>query len=383
MRVLMVADRAFLSREHAMLRRLEVGLLDEGLRILRCVPTPCAGLMPSGLIPQAVYDDRGGRLLGAWRADRAVRELQAIDPNASRTSIDDGGVADIVHAWGEGCWDLASEIAISTEADLVLQTLSGRCLRQVASMERRYRDWFDDRHRALWAVPDEPMSRAVAKERARWPVRILPWGVFVPDDLAPTRLPHHAGGICVCGSGEDPGAMVEFLEGAADCLRTEPGATPDVSGILFVDENLVESTPKIWRIAEKLGLLDRLSVVADMESRREPILRAQALALPEATGRHRSITLDAMAAGMVVLAREDDLIEDLIDSQTAHLIRPPARHAWRDALTRVLTDSPWSTRLGQSARQHVATHRLASTQVAEALDLYRQLAGSPLEFKAP
>lgn len=381
MRVLMVADQDFLSREHAMLRRLEVGLLDEGVRVLRCVPAPCAGLMPSGLIPQAEFEPRAGRLMLAWRADRAMRELRQLDPDSSRTGADEAMVADIVHAWGSSSWDLAAEIASACGADLVLQTFSGACVHHAPAMERRWKSWFDDEVRAVWAAPDAPMSSAVGRAGARWAVRTLPWGVFVPEEHGASRQTHHAGGVCVCGSGDDPGGTIELLEGWSDMIKGAASTFTDPGPMLFLDEHLVDASARVWRTAEKLGLLDRLTTVARLESRRDPILRAQVMVFPEQSGVHRSIMLDAMAAGMVVLARPDDLVEDLADAQTVHLVHQPVRHGWRDALARALGDREWSARLGQSARQYIATHRLASAQVAATLELYRQLAGSPLEFK--
>ena len=59
LRVLMMADRSFARREHAMLRRLEVGLIDEGVRVLRATPAGSPEEPTTGLAGTVSYDDRG------------------------------------------------------------------------------------------------------------------------------------------------------------------------------------------------------------------------------------------------------------------------------------------------------------------------------------
>ncbi len=52
MRILIIADESFASRERAMLSRLEVGLADEGVRVVHVIPPHHGAVARAGtLVP--------------------------------------------------------------------------------------------------------------------------------------------------------------------------------------------------------------------------------------------------------------------------------------------------------------------------------------------
>lgn len=387
MRALFILDRDFTVREHAMIRRIEVGLLDEGVRLTRCVPQSCALVLPSGLIPQAVYADKGPRIALPWRADRLQRELARLES----TSGNGGGAEpefDVVHAWGSGCWDLAADIAESTDASLVLEVYSSASLERASRIEGRVSSVLREAGRVVLGVPNEPMARAAERIGIKWAARVLAWGVFLPESARPQRRPGAPASVCVIGSGETRGAAIPVLESLAELARrrekAEAGGAGNMPEVLaFVDERLVAGDPDAWRYAERLGLLSHVSVSPSLEAQREPVLRADLLLIPEASGFHTSLALDAMAAGLAVIAARDELRPELIDESTAVIVDPGSARAWADAMERLLNDPARAAHLGESARQFVATHRLASGHVGAVLDLYRRLAGGPLSMQAP
>lgn len=81
-------------------------------------------------------------------------------------------------------------------------------------------------------------------------------------------------------------------------------------------------------VIARLGLTDRVSQVPNIDADRLPALQADALIVPEAVGEHRSIMLDAMASGVLVLAHEDPLVGMLRDGQTSLCVRHDSTNAW-------------------------------------------------------
>jgi glycosyltransferase involved in cell wall biosynthesis len=139
-----------------------------------------------------------------------------------------------------------------------------------------------------------------------------------------------------------------------------------------------------WSLIRRLGLTERVTLVPDMEARRELTLRGDAILLPESLGEHRTLTLDAMAAGMVVIAAADPMVPVLSDARTARLVQRPAAAAWREALEWMLRDAPGARALGAAAREHVKAHCRASTHVASVLGAYEWMtAGAAIPFTGP
>jgi glycosyltransferase involved in cell wall biosynthesis len=387
MRLLFMLDRDFAEREHALVRRVEIGLLDEGVRLARCVPHACALGMPSGLIPQATYADTGPKIALAWRADRLFRGLERLMPS---TSPGEEGMFDVVHAWGEDCWDLAAETAESDGADLVLEVYSADAVVHARRFERLWSSVLPEAGRCTLSVPSDELRQAAERAGVRWPVRVCPWGVFVPEEPRAIRRPGAPVSVCVIGDGgsaESASSVVALLEGVADLGRRREamesagaGTLPEL--LVFLDERLVTSSPDVWRYVQRLNLSGLVSVVADLEGRREPVLRSDMLALPEPTGVHRSILLDAMASGVTVIAAADESCPHLQHLSTAWVVEQPSARAWSDALERLLGDLELSVKLGESARQHAATHCLASNHVTAVLEMHQRLASGPAGFRA-
>lgn len=390
MRLLFVLDRSFAQREHALVRRVEVGLLDEGVRLTRCVPHACALQLPSGLIPQATYADTGPKIALPWRADRLYRDLHCLGGDSG--PAEDESLHDAVHAWGGTCWDLAAEIAEADGADLAVEVFSASGIERARRFERRWQSVLPEPGRCAFSVPTDGLRQAAERAGIRWPVRVCPWGVFVPELVKPARRPGAPVSVCVVGGAEVGGgsgadgesdapaaeaSTVALLEGIAELTRRREslesagaGTLPEV--LVFLDERLVARSPSVWRYVQRLDLTSCVSVVADLEGRREPVLRADLLALPEPTGVQRSILLDAMAAGVTVLCAADDMNPHAQHLSTAWVVAEPRARLWCDALERLLSDLELSRGLAEAGRQYVATHCLASAHAKAVLALHER-----------
>jgi glycosyltransferase involved in cell wall biosynthesis len=94
------------------------------------------------------------------------------------------------------------------------------------------------------------------------------------------------------------------------------------------------------------------------------------------------VLLEAMQAGIPVVASDVPGIADLIDDGRTGLLYP-----WGDLdrladhLTRCLQNADLRRHLARQAQQHVASHHLLDVQVERMLRLYSQLA-QPLEVTA-
>jgi glycosyltransferase involved in cell wall biosynthesis len=97
-----------------------------------------------------------------------------------------------------------------------------------------------------------------------------------------------------------------------------------------------------------------------------------ALLLPDGVGSSHSIVLDAMAAGMSVLAAPDELVEVLIDGRTSRLVPSATKADWERAIREtVLNQERWSL-LGASSRDWVRTNRTVSAHIAAVIETYSQ-----------
>src|ERR1051325_8085310 len=101
MRILIIADESFAARERAMRSRLEVGLADEGFRVIYAIPRCAAHWHGPDLSAQTIpYESRGLAISRSWRAQQLVTAARKLGTDAERPF-------DLVHAFGHGCWPMA------------------------------------------------------------------------------------------------------------------------------------------------------------------------------------------------------------------------------------------------------------------------------------
>ncbi|MCA9310587.1 MAG: hypothetical protein KDA21_05225 [Phycisphaerales bacterium] len=372
MRVLLLSDRSFSNREHRLLRRLKVGLLDEGVQVVHGIPAESLKNEPSDLTQVIAWDDRGRYFTRRGQAAWCVRELQRI--NLPESHQPTPGPIDVVEVWGDTAWPMVLEVAVQTEAVVLFHVWRSRSVGLVQKLERLAEQHHPDL-RAVWVTPDQTTSEQVRTVSRRWPVRAIEWGVHAPATPRPFPRDDATLSACIMASGDDPEACCRCLEGIAPVVTGMQGEF-----LLFLDAAAVERHPRVWKAAESAGLLDRLSVVADVESRRDLVLRADLLLIPEVLRSHRSILLDAMATGMAVLTPETPDI-DAINDDTALRLTSTAPGAWEEALRRLVDHRADADQLTRSAHAWVKGHRRVHEQVRRTLETYDAMfAQEPLEF---
>ncbi len=360
-RTLFLADHDFATRERAMLRRLEVGLLDEGVRLVEALPLDAPDLEGNPLVPTIPYRPSGIRLMRAPRVRQMVQMLQEVEPALAPTD-DAEDLLDVIHVWGSGAWPTALDLAEATGAAVAFECWSAAAVRAIRATERRAPSL-----RGCWLAPNAALRVAADRLASAWPVYLARWGVHSGELTATRPAGPHPPGLVILGAGHDAADHAPVLEAIEAIARDHPDL------LAFVDAPIIDRNPSLWKQADRLGLLERLSVIPDMESLRDVILQADVLLLPEAHGEARSVILDAMVARTVIVARADPLIEAFAAPDIAVLVEGPTRGAWVKALRRVLEDAEAARRITERARERILRDRPVHKQVEAILTAHNLL----------
>jgi glycosyltransferase involved in cell wall biosynthesis len=358
MRAVILADAAFAARERAMLSRLEVGLADEGVRIVHAIPERSARWLRSEVFAQAVtYLDEGLPLSLGWRIQQLVSTLEELAGPGPRPPR----AADIIHAFGQPSWGFAAELAAQTGAALALEVWAADLVRPAVRLR-----YGPDHAMPTCLAPGRAIESMLREEDVAAPVRLTPWGVHTPPAARQILPEGRALSALVIGSGRDTQGMLAALEGLALVAADHRDL------MIFADADAV-TRANLWPSVKRLGLVDRFTMIPDVEARREPGLRADLLISPEARGEYRSLTLDAMASGMLVIAAADPAVSFLLDDQTARLVSAQTPERWHEALSWALGNPAGARQLAAAAREYIREHTRASAHVAAVMDVYEWL----------
>ncbi|MGH7132130.1 MAG: glycosyltransferase [Phycisphaerales bacterium] len=369
MRILLLTDRDFLQHERSMLARLEIGLADEGHRVLHGVPDSLSESGTSVDVPavystHVTYADTGLPFTKGLRAQAFVEAVQAAAP------MDAGQpMADAVHVFGRGAWDMGARLARRTKATLLIEVYEAAAIAPACELAAENRG-------AHLVAADGPIGEELIRKTDPKRVHIAPWGVHMADHAHDDELVARGAGtltFALLSSGDDADGLKAAVQGAAALAGRPEFAQRGV--MVFVDAEVARRQP-VWKWADDSGLSGRLSVIADMEGRREMVLQADVLLIADAGGKQRSFVLDAMAAGMLIVARPDPMNSALIDGRTCRQVQGEGGAEWASAIASILgADHAQAARaLGESARAFVRAERLASRHVAAVLAAYAKIA---------
>ena len=366
MRALILTDEFFASRERAFLQRLEVGLADEGVRVLHAVPEGIELGAEGGVFTRQVrYAPRTLALTRRLAMRRLAHELEWLDESEEAGSID------VVHVFGGAAWRLGVELGEEIGAGVALEVWRSGLIERAKEFASR------DEHPPLLLAPDPVIERSIlgTKGGPALPVRLTPWGVLTPLEIRPVLQTGRAATAMMVGSGRDPRAFLAAFEGLASILKDSPNL------LIFCDA-LAAHRAGVWSMARKLGVLDRVSLIDELEARRDLLLHGDMLIQPEVQGEQRSIVIEAMAAGMVVVAGVDPMVSILQDGLTCRAVMKRDRREWEAVLRDVLANPDRSRGLARSAHDFVAQKRKASDHIRSVLQAYSWLtSGDPLPFK--
>ncbi|MGD9688547.1 MAG: hypothetical protein AB7K52_03715 [Phycisphaerales bacterium] len=317
MRVLILPDATMVLRERSLLARLEVGLADEGIRVLQGIPRSLEGHEASSTLARSVFaqammfEDRGLPFTGGVRARLLARDLM----NALQEEPGAEGI-DAVLATGDESWTFARDVAQSVGASLVLEIHAPRQITRAASLWRR--GTRDTRAAHPWfVVAGEALAAMVRRELPADRTITAPWGVHAGEGVRSGLSPEPT--VAILASGLHAAPVRAALEALAGVMREFPAMH------VLVDAHIVRTLP-VWRWAGAMpGLRERLSIIAELDGRHDVLTSADVLLVPEPLGEHRSVVLQAMADGMLVAAAPDPCLDWLVPETSAALGEAPSR----------------------------------------------------------
>lgn len=351
MHMALIVDEERLMQEHAMLQRLSISLISEGVRLTRIVPEGAdAEETESTAIPFAGRLEIPMRVLPWLRKDRARRLAEATE----QTPLD------VIYAVGESSWTLAQDLAETLGRPLALDIWSAEQIRRAPQGRSLM---------AAYIVPTLPLAELLRKRVSPELVSLVPMGVALPSE--PRRVLEDVDrtiALAVAGSGRDLASYRALLDGLAKILAAMPQAQ------VFL-ELRGPYEHEIWRYARRLSLHEQISVVASASQYRSMLMRCDALLVPEGLGEARSITLDVLAHGIPVLAAEDPWLEFNVGVPWCITLPRPNAEAWAEAVARLLADPESARRVGLAGRTHAARSNRSSAQASLLLSTFGRMIG--------
>ncbi len=365
MRVLLLADGDFATRERTLVERLAFGMMDEGVRAILATPRDAVG-DEEGLI-ERIWHDAPATRFGAARAASALSARLAAYGLA-----DERAPLDVVHALGAGVWRIGARLARIHSAPLVLECWTSALVRQGMTFARSG---------AAGGTPGvvvQAPSVALAHGEtiaAGVTIEACPWGVHARDeegagasDAPETPETPETPGVVIIADRSVGTKLISVLRGVSGVVEAR-------DAMLVCDAALFQRDRRIWRAARDFGMLPRLSLVAALEARRAPALGADALLWVSRPGEHRSIILDAMASGVAVAAPADPRCDWTGVPGAMRTLKTGAEDEWREAVGELLEDAAARRSIGDAARNWARSERSASGHVAAQIALYERVVG--------
>ncbi|MCC5822606.1 MAG: glycosyltransferase [Phycisphaerales bacterium] len=351
MHVLLLADGQFAEHERALLERIAAGLLGESVRTTLALPKN-AGTEFSLVSEPIRYSNRGLIFTQRIRAQQVAERVAGSDRDRA---------VNVIHVFGGAAWPMGLELAEIFHASIAFEIWRGGLVDRAASIKV-------PAHIPLaFFAPDRPIERALVEAGITSPIRVTPWGAYAPPRPTPVLKPGRSASIVFCSAGRDTEACRAAFSGVCRVIADRD----DI--MLFVAESAAHRAG-LWSLAEQAGVLDRVSLMDRLEDRRDLVLRCDMLVYPDARHEQRTLLLDAMAHGLVIVAAPDPQVSIIRDQVTAAVPKSLTPAGWADAVTQRLADRAGSVALGLSAREHVRQHRRASAHIASLVDAYTDLA---------
>ncbi|MFG0257125.1 MAG: glycosyltransferase [Phycisphaerales bacterium JB043] len=355
--LLTIDDRSFATREHTLLRRLEVGFADEGWHVLHAAPESFAEAAQISLAQVIEYDPHAPFASAHWRATRLIERIDSLGLTQ---------MPSIIHAWGDRSWSLALHCAAMLGIPAVFEVWAQRLVPTLKRWERRVLR----SHTIgpiLWSTPSLLLLRQIDHADTRFPSRNIHWGTYVESrPRSPARSDQRA--LAILSTGTEPDTVCAALKAIGAMRKDIPRL------LVLLDETAVaHHHKKVWGTIRAESLTDCTTIVSDMETRRDIVMQADVLIQPEATGEVRSITLDALAHAMLVLARRDPAVDTLAGDGPAILVDDPSQRGWEQALTVALNDHHREERRAIAGQQFIASSRTVSAHVTQLLEIYEGL----------
>lgn len=361
MHVLLVTSADRIEHEGAMLDRLADGLIASGHALTRVVPVPAE----SGPNEFAARSRRAERVLVTpfpalpWVRRAHARRLAELMERQR---------PDVIYASGTDAWRLAIDLARALDRPLTIEMWSMRQLRYVP--RGRAASWV-----AAYLAPTATMARALRSRVGPDIVGVAPLGVPLPAEPRPIlEQPRQSVALAVLGKGRDIEAWRAWLRGFADALETVPAMQAFM-------ELPVAAEREVWRILTRLDLHGYVSIIGSADRVAGLLVKCDALVVPERSGEARSLTLEAMAGGLPILAAPDPPLDLMYPAEAVVRIERASADLWAEALRELSARPDEARSRGLAGRRHVAArHRPQDQLDAISATLERACTGGAFTF---
>lgn len=358
MQVSLLANSVWLDEELTGFRHLIVGLIDEEVRVAQVVPInlPTEDAIPFG--DRVSWEESSWAWLRRKRISGLAEALEKLEP-------------DVIHALHHQLWEGALELAEEIESAVVLQVTGEEEVQRAARLLPKL-----DPARVAFAVTTQPLHAQLSQRVPdTFMVRTIRPGVRIPpvepDDKPTAQEPP----LCalICGQIRHDAYYQSLFVAIARLIVDHPE-------VQFFLDAPADADNALWQSARKLNILSNVSMVPHRLGHRELELGADVMIHPQPLRRSRSLTLQAMALGLPVIAHSDPCLDYLIDDQTAWLTDKADASRWEEMLRHLIVAPDSGAALGSRAREWVRKHHLVSQHVADTIDLYRKLTGEAIKF---
>jgi len=355
----MISNTAWLDEELTSYCVLADALIDEGVRVLQVMPDRIAADEVLPATANLLWRDSSWKLLRSFRLRRLAHDL------------DEVGV-DLIHALDGRLWSGALALARLIEVPVVLTASSMLDLQLVDMVIHA-----TPNVKVAMVARTEPLARALRERLPKdMPVDVIRPGVAL-SEMAKVAEQRAEGSLCAVISGE--GKFDADCQALLSALRKLIDEYPQAQ---FFFDGQRQDMHAMWDAARQSGLLSNLSTVARRIGHRELLLRADVMIHPQPIGRFRSLTVQAMASRMPVIARQDPWVDYLQDDQTAWIVDKADDGRWYELIRRVVVEQEKAAALGRRACEWVSSRYDHARQVGQMLRLYRQVCGEAIRFPA-
>lgn len=358
MHVAMTFDEERLDREHAMLNRVCVGLMDEGAQVTRLVPRDVeqedAEEKAVALAERIAFQPRVVPWLESQRLAQVAARFEK-------------GAPDIVYAVGEDAWPMSLRMAMHFDVPLVIDAWkdggpSRRFLRKGAG-------------RVTVAAATNGVARACRRRIRTEAVATVPVGVVATaKPTAAFARSKEMIAISIVG----PCRSVKPYDPLLTALSAIRRESPQLRIFLELEGPREHD---VWRLVKARSLLDSVSPFTDAHKHRRMLTQSDLLILPDRETAVRTTFLEIMAAGVPVLAVDNPLLDMLIPDNTSLVVREPSVRGWDEQVKRILVDPAAAAQIGIAGRTWIAERHRPTEQVRRLFGLFEQiLTGGALTF---
>lgn len=337
MHIALVMDAERLAVDGAALERLAVALAADGVKITRVRPPMSMEASLARLIPVRELEFDGSPLFRRSRLGALSSALEEDPPDA-------------FVSFGPRAFAAAAELAEDLEAALIAMVSSEDELTRTPL--RKHGALLD----AL-GVSTGPLVARAGRQVSHDLVSVMPLGVAIPTHRTPSALLS----VAIAGNARDVGAYRAVYAALADISS----AAPDLQVAIEFPPG---HDPKLWALARQHRIQGLLNGVTRLEDIRPLVLECDVIVLPEPVRGTRTLVLEAMAAGRLVVAIEDAMAQHLMDGVTALMAQEREAREWTRLLTRAILDPAGTSGIRAEGALRVAAQFGSSRCAANLLE---------------